>query len=350
MSKALKNAIPKSHYEITLDFLNRVSGSFNEMANVIEQNCGTEPDFVKLGNYLSTTTSSSASIENNTLYANVMFHQYNMWQAGSPIYYITPQLALELAKTELNVDTDFLMSPFREIHVQIEPGLFSINDGEGSYPVIGFYVFFNRHESGLVEVRIMAGAIISIKDGFVDDTNFYYKLYLKPGKLKPMLKEYLDSITASNKQEDLERFGGHRNIAHIEDLIYFVMNVLLYLTSKDPDIIKQLPVNFDDQIAGLKSAGKVKKLLRKKDKYTQRTINIVGPHYRLNTEEYNDMKNAGGIGGWKLKHKIKVSAHWRTQWYGSEKEGTRRSENIRIESYTKGPDAAELLTKKRIVK
>lgn len=349
MDKSIKSAIPKSHYEITQEFLEKMLGPFSEYVEKIEEGCGPEPSFNNFGNYLLSQGNPSLSVERNTLHANVMFHQYNMRQANAPIYYITPQLAIELAKTELNVDTEFLMSPFREIHVQIEPGLFSIHDDKGTYPVTGFYVFFNRHDTDIVEIRIMAVAVINIEDGLVDDTNFYFKLLLPQGKLKPILKDYLEKVISPKNEDELERFGGVKNIGHVEEFTYFVMNVLLYLTSKNPDIIKQLPVNFDDQISRLKSAAKINKLKKKKNKYTQCTINIVGPNFKLNNDEYNDIKNAGGIGGWKLKHKVKVSAHWRTQWYGSVKEGNRRSENIRIESYVKGPDAAEVLSKKRVV-
>lgn len=350
MDKSIKSAIPKSHYEITQEFLVNIIGPFSDYVEKIEPYIGPEPSFMNFGNHLLSESDRKFSVEQSTLHANVMFHQYNMWQANAPIYYITPQLAIELAKTELNVDTEFLMSPFREIHVQIEPGLFSIHDEKGSYPVTGFYVFFDRHDTGIVEIRIMAVALIGIENGIVDDTIFYFKLLLPQGKLKPILNDYLEKMVAPKNEEELKRFGGVKNIAHVEEFTYFVMNVLLYLTSKNPDIIKQLPVNFDEQIAKLKSASKINKLKKKKSKYTQCTINIVGPNFKLNTDEYNDIKNAGGIGGWKLNHKVKVSAHWRTQWYGSEKEGTRRSENIRIESYVKGPDAAEMFTKKRVVK
>lgn len=349
MDKSIKSAIPKSHYEITQEFLEKIIGSFNEYVEIFEPEVGPEPSFINFSRHITTERNLPFSAQQNMLHANVMFHQYNMWQANAPIYYITPQLAIELAKTELNVDTEFLMSPFREIHVQIEPGLFSIHDDKGTYPVTGFYVFFDRHDTDIIEIRIMAVAIIDIKEEIVDDTNFYFKLLLPKGKLKPILKEYLDKVVSPLNTDELIKFGGVKNIGHAEEFTYFVMNVLLYLTSKDPDIVKQLPVNFDEQITRLKSASKINKLKKKKSRYTKCIINIVGPNFKLNNDEYNDIKNAGGIGGWKLKHKVKVSAHWRTQWYGSIKGGNRKSENIRIDSYVKGPDAAELLSKKRVV-
>lgn len=348
-----KNAIPKSHYELALDFIEKKIGRFQDFVNEIEPYCGREPGFLKFGQELQHARviyPMQESAEQIALQANVMYHLYNMWQAGKPIYYITPQLAVELAKTDLNVGTEFLLSPFREIYVQIEPGLFTICDSRGSYSVRGFYVYFKRLESDIVEIRIMATALIGVEKGYLNDANFYFKLFLSPGKLKDSLKAYLDKILSLDNQEELVKFGGTQNVGHVEEFTAFVVNVLLYLTSREPDIFKQLPINFDAEIARAKSPGKIKKLRRKIDKYTTYPIILVGQNFKTNQQELDDIRRAGGISSWKLSHQVKVSAHWRAQWYGSVEKGNRRSERIRIESYTKGPDAAELLTKKRIVK
>lgn len=348
-----KNAIPKSHYEIALNFIEQQIGSFQNLVDTIESRCGKEPGFQKFGQELQLTQPASIrqdSPEQLALQANVMFHLYNMWQSGKPIYYVTPQLAVGLAKTDLNVDTEFLLSPYREIYVQIEPGMFTICDARGNYSVRGFYVYFKRHDSGIVEIRIMATALIEMKQGYLDDANFYFKLFLSPGKLKDSLRSYLSKVLSLDNRDELERFGGTQNAKHVEEFTAFVVNVLLYLTSKEPDILKQLPINFDAVIARAKSPGKVKKLRRKIDKYTSYPIMLVGHKYEVNRQELDDIHRAGGVSNWKLTHKVKVSAHWRAQWYGSVEKGNRRSERIRIESYTKGPDAAELFMKKKVVR
>lgn len=353
MKNIFKNAIPKCHYELALDFLNQRLGRFEEFVQSIEETIGVEPGYLQFAEELQNTRLiplMNMSQEMAILQANVMFHMYNIWQAGRPIYYVTPQLAVELAKTELNVDTEFLLSPHREIYVQIDPGLFSISDPRGEYPVRGFYVFFERHEGGNLEIRVMATSVVSVSDGYLDDANFYFKLHLGPGKLKDVLGVYLGKVLSLDNADELVRFGGAANVNHVDEFTFFVINVLLYLTSKDPDILKQLPVNFTNHLDNIKSPGKRKKFIKQAGKYTECPITIVGPHFEVNQQELNEVRSSGGIGRWKLNHRVRVSAHWKTQWYGSVKEGTRHSKNIRIASYTKGPDAAELLQKKKVVR
>lgn len=195
----------------------------------------------------------------------------------------------------------------------------------------------------------MVSALKIVANKAVDDLNFYFKLFLKPGKVKDSLKQCLEEENMSESNKELHKTGGFDNIPYIEDFTSFVVNLLLYLTSKEPDILKQLPVNFDSVIKNVKNRAKLRKIDKIRERSTEKTIMVVGSHLPKNTDEFNQIKDSGGIGGWKLKNKVKVSAHWRTQWYGSTKDGTRRSETIRVQEYDKGPDAAEYITKKRVV-
>lgn len=319
----------------------------------VELKVGQHPLFAKFSSnlieYENLFDPSPGDEEVTTLQANILFHMYNMYQNNSPVYYITPQLAVELAKTDLNVDTDFIISPFREIFVQIDKGLFTISDHENKYPVDGFYVYFIRHETGTIELRVVAVAVLANEVDRVDDSIFYYRLVLGQGKIKDQVEKHMDSIMSLENKEDLIRFGGRINVDHVDEFTYFVINVLLYITSRDPDLVTRFLTNFDDQKARLKSTSKIRKLESRRRRYTEQSIIIVGSKLKLNSREFEDVKSSGGIGGWKLKHRIKVSAHWRTQWVGSTKDDTRKSKLIRVEAYDKGPDAAEYINKTRVV-
>lgn len=353
MYKSFKEAIPKSHYEIALDMIQTYLGGFGKYVNKIESLCGINPGIFEFSRNLENMSTGSLlndTEEQKALHNNVMFHMYNMWQCGKPIYYITPQLAINLAQTDLNVDTEFLLSPFYEIYVQIDSNLFKISDEKGEHPVKGFYVYFNRYDSGMIELRIMATAIIDANKEVLDDTNFYFKLLLKPGKIKNSLKDYLSGIVSPKNKNELIRFGGLNNVGHIEEFTCFVVNVLLYLTSKNPDIIEKLPVNFEEEQKRIKSPKKLKKFLRGKNKFSSYPIMIVGPNIKIDNQKIESIRRNGSIHQWKLNHKVRVSSHWRVQWYGSEKNNNRRWERIRIESYVKGPDTADTFLKKRVVK
>lgn len=352
MNKSIKNAIPKNHFEFTTEYLTNNVNDFKVLVNKIEKICGKYPSFLEFSEKIQNFDElpvKSVSVSEKMLQVNVLFHLYSLHQTGQHFFYVTPQLAIELAKTELNVNTDTLLSPFSEIFVQIDPGLFTIHDHRGEHAVTGFYVYHKTYDFGVNELRIMATSMKELGNGLIDDVNFYYKLILKPGKLKKVLNDYLKEGRDPEKEKEIKKFGGTPNFPHIEEFTFFLVNLMLYLTSKDPDILVQLPVNFDAELKNVKNSAKKRKIEKKREKSTHNSIMVVGSHLIENQKEINEVRNSGGIGGWKLNYRVKVSAHWKTQWYGSEKNGTRRSETIRVQEYEKGPDAAEVFSKKRIV-
>jgi hypothetical protein len=120
----------------------------------------------------------------------------------------------------------------------------------------------------------------------------------------------------------------------------FVFNVLLYITSKNADILEQLPTNFTAQISRLKNKSKINKLLQRQTKTSKLPILIIGSKVTSNYP-IESIKSAGGVGKWKLSGRVYVSGHWRIQWYGSK--DARRSELIFIKPYEKGPEIAEVI-------
>lgn len=352
MARNWKHGLPRSHYDYVMDYVNRI-GSFNEFADNLCEKLGPDPDWVTFATEIQRSRLSplyaGESPSQQSVQNNVMFHLYQMYQNGQQLYYVIPELAVKLAKTELNVDTSFLKTPFPEIFVQIDPGLFHVSEYGSVYPVRGFYVYM-KETGGIKEMRIMATAIINATGGpnaYIDDTCFYYRLALEPGKLKDSLRKYLSTVYAA--QTELSKYGDTSNIGHMEEFTYFVVNLLLYLTSKDPDVLKKLPVSKEKLLSGKKSPGKLKKLARKMDKYTDRPYTLVGSHVPSNQSEVDQIKRSGGVYSWKLTHQFQVTGHWRPQWYGSVKENNRHQKVIWIENYVKGPDAAEHIHKKKVV-
>jgi hypothetical protein len=283
-------------------------------------------------------------------FLNVYFHMYQMKNNAEQIYYITPELSARLAQTNCNSDTYFLRSPFREIYIQIEPGLFYINDLEGGKsPVDGFYVYLRDYE-GLKHIRVMACSLLKpTPDIPFNDATFYFHIEMEPGKIQDRLKVYLEN-EIKRKKEKLDQYDTYKNVDHLGEFAQFVFNTLMYITSKSPDVVDQEPFDFDKRIKSLKNKTKKRKLEQRKEKATSKNIIIVGSKIKDKNNDMLGIKRAGGIGKWKLDHKVKVEAHWRTQWYGSKKEGTRYKDNIWIDNYEKGPEYAEILTSKHVVK
>jgi len=335
-----KEELAKSHYEYFSEYLK------NTKVTEILQKSGldSDPTYEEFFRTLYPTGLPDEVRAPAVYEANILFHAYHMRSSGERLYYITENLASRLANTSINVDTYFLKSPFREIFVQIDPGLFSVIDLDGTKnPVVGFYVYL-REISGVKQLRIIACAILKpTPDIPFNDSVFYYRLNLGPGKIHDEVDNYFKNQIQFNR-DDLERYKGKMNVDYLQDFTSFVINVLLYLTSKNPDIIKQLPVYYNRMLENIKNPVKRRKLVKRMDKAPKLPIFVAGSSIKddRNTQA---ISRYGSVGKWKLSHQQKVSGHWREQWYGSAKDSTRHQEVIWIEDYIRGPDAGDVISK-----
>jgi hypothetical protein len=325
----------------------QTAGSMDWYSEVVQQMAGMDPlyeDFCKAVLMVLRKPQSTDQEFHN--YLNVTYHLYHMKQSGDKIYSITPELASRLSKTTVNIDSLFIKSPFREIYVRIDPGLYFLKDGEKLLPVCGFYIHV-RDLKDSKQIRIMAVAFRSAGDeSKYKDMNFYFRIELKPGKILEQIKVYLENIRSH--EDELAKYGGGIHIDYEEDLLLFVINTLLYITSRDALLMEQEPEDISKLAALKKNPAKIKKFLQRADKFCRQRVIIVGSGIKDN--DFKEIKDAGGVGFWKLKNRIRVAGHWKTQWYGSKKDSTRRNEIIWISDYEKGPEMAELLTTPHLVK
>lgn len=342
--------LPKTHYELIREFLNENNyfgvADFEVLMRALEKECGCSPTFEQ---FVTTTTVQTFthlaySESEAATFANVFYHAFWLYQNHEKIYYVAPQLAAKLADTKLNVDTFFLKAPFKEIYIQIDPGLFQINDGVRDHPVRGFYVNLVERD-GIKHVRILVAAIKSgakkLEYGY-DDALFYFRLQLDGGNVDKVLDEYVEQETEKHK-EDLRRFGGDRNVMQIKDLFKFVFNVLLYITSRELDIVDQMPPDYAKEIQAKKNPAKKKKLLQRMNKFGSIPIIVIGSRIPKLISSPEEIRAAGGLGKWKLLKKVHVAGYWRKQWYGSKESDDRRAELIYIDDYVKGPELAEMV-------
>jgi hypothetical protein len=343
---ALKS-LSKTHYECACEYLSSIP-EVDTTLEAIAEEMGDDPDYLPFANRIVNKKSISFRKDDEkytSLLTNILFHIYLMKKSHEKIYYVTPQLAAKLAQTDLNVDSYFIKSPFREIYIQIDPGLFTITDIQGTYPVRGFYVYLkDDKQTDIKEIRIMASAKLPDTEEIpFNDSLFYYKFHLTKGKVKEQIKSDIEK-NVQGKMEEIIRFGGKQNIDHIEEFTYFVFNILLYITSKNPDIREQLPIDFKAKIEGKKSVAKIRKLQKMAGRSTSYPIIIIGDNIKDETNQVEEIRRAGGIGNWKLTKRVHVSGHWRTQWYGGSE--AKESKVIFIEPYIKGPELADVINKK----
>jgi hypothetical protein len=344
----MKNYFIKTHYEYVIEYLKSINPDVFRQEKL---HFGKDPTYKEYCAAISNLIVKNNLTEiTKNYYYNLFFHLYHMQNCGEQIYYITPELSARLVQTYCNSDVYFLRSPFREIFVQIDPGLFYINNLEKSKtPVIGFYIYI-RDINGKKHIRVMASALLKPTTELpFRDTGFYFHMEMDFTKIQDELQIYIKN-EVNRKKVKFKEYNFYKDVDHIEEFATFVFNTLLYITSKDPDIIEYKPFNFEKKLKNLKSKNKKRKIEQQKENATAKKIIILGTHIKDKNKDILNIKKAGGVGAWKLKHKINVPAHWRTQWYGSKKEGTQHCENIWINSYEKGPEYADVITSKHIVK
>lgn len=345
--------IPKTHYERVVAFFNKdPSTSLNGVWSILdESHPNGDPTYEQF--YTATVPKrvlSDREISQIVFNTNILFHLYHMQTSGDKLYYITPQLALRLAQTTPSIDSHFLKSPHRELFVMIDPGLFNLRDIDGKlYPCNGFYVHL-REVGDAKELRVMAVSILKPTEQIpFNDTSFFFRVTIGPGKLNELISTYVNKIILE-KLVEIDTYNAARNMQYLEEFSFFVVNVLLYITSQKPDLAIRIPEDFDRKMAGLKNPVKIRKALQKRDRVCSKTIIIAGSHLVRNEQDIQDLQSAGSIGAWKLNKKVIVSGHWRVQWYGSLKDNSRHSDPIWIDPYEKGPDMAEVVNKTYIVK
>ena len=246
--------IPKTHYEVCRSNVEKESFQLIGKCNN-DLPCGDDPTYEDM--YRNIVPEESMK---NRMYSSFImsefqlyFHLYHMYKSNEKIYYVTPNLASRLARTKLNVDTTLIKSPFREIFIQIDPGLFHILDAHSNgikaeRPVHGFYINY-REIDGVKEVRVMAVSLINSVDRL--DATQYFKLVLEPGKAIDVVDKFVEKST-KEQEEMLKLFGGASNIQFVREFTSFIFNVLLYTTSKDPDVIAPLPPDFSIKMGSLK--------------------------------------------------------------------------------------------------
>lgn len=349
----MREDYPKTHYEVLkgLQQMDTIFGcNFKRVMEGIKRYCGDDPSYDEvaltpiLRDKLLNRLGAPAA---EALFLNVYYHAYRLYATGENIYSISPSLCASLANTKLNISTYFLKSPFPEIYIQIPKGLYNIYDEGRAWPVSGFYVSLQELEGQPKLLRILVYAQddkIKNAFGISEDTLFYFKLAIEEDNFEVVLKDLVENQISKNKS-DLIAYGGINNAHLISTFFEFIFNTLLYITSKDPDIRKFLPPDYASAKSNLKSTAKIRKLDKKASKSNSYPILIVGKDFK-SENNFEDIKSDGGVGKWRLNKKVKVSGHWKLQWYGSEKDGTRSAKPIFISGYTKGPDTAEIIGKR----
>lgn len=337
----MKYDLRKTHYEALKEYLGTSSAERFLFMKDLREKLGNTPSFEEFGKEVG------PRIENNSE-AHILYHLYMMEGSGEKLFYVTPNLAARLAKTRPNVDSYFLKTPFKWQFVQIDSGLFTVKDVvlNNIDPVHGFYIGLHE-EDGIKTLRGMAASLLKPVNGIpFNDTVFYFKINFKQGDIEEQIRHYAENA-ARNKWE-LDQFKGGVNIEHVQEFMSFLVNFLLYATSANASLKTHTPENLCQRLEGLKSEAKKRKLQQRIARSPTYRVIIAGDDIP-DDSDVEAIRQAGSIGNWKLTKRVLVAAHWRHQWYGSEKDNTRYQGLKWIDNYEKGPELADVLNKKIVM-
>jgi hypothetical protein len=320
-----------TYYELMLGIMTEFDEFYKRTENLFGGRMPYYKEFLFGKSYLSLPTMhvSKTDEELRSLLESA-FHLYAMKKCGAPMYEIEEGLAHQLLHTRLNVDTFFLKSPFTEIMLAIPHGLFKIPDISTGAEVWveNIYVHFRDDIEGYKQVQVfatnmtwieseVAGWLSGTDGGMWDDTIFFFDVALKSGKkVDDALKEVIDNIKWGDGIADQQ--GKDR----LDIIFRFVFNTLLYLTSRDAEIIKQLPVNYMKQIKSIRNPNKNRKKIERlkvlaRESTSKSYMYITkknAPIVSSEPGEYRDRQSR-----YKLLSKQMVSGFWRIQWSGPRK-------------------------------
>lgn len=337
----------KSHYEEML------YGGFFPLAQYFELLKKELPEEFSWDEFVETQTikslpqrmdSQGFPPQDISLVAHIIFHQYSYYLGAGRTYEVSNGIAEMLLNTKLDIDTDLLKSPFREIILMPPPGLLQVyNRYTGWHDVYTIYVHLDERSPIDKMLRVLVvGKANEKSTNPYDDAAFFFKVDFKEGNVFDNLDTYMkewekdplhDTYSTENDTEVMPR------------IFQFVLNVLLYLTSQDADI-RHKDSQYQDmakRIKGLKSAGKIRKLQQRMEKEPVERRYVVGSSVHLSTEERTLYQ---GVAKGRLKWA--VGGHWRKQWYGKRGEQYQKPKWIR--PYFKGSELADLIRSVGVIK
>lgn len=270
---------------------------------------------------------------------NMFYHIYKMRECGEKIYYIHKNICEMLLHTTLNVSSDLIQIPFREIYLCFDQDELTLSDDERVLPIKGAYINLEEIGGGIRRLRVLATSGINGIEG-LKDINFFFKIDLIQGRVNDIVESYVEKL---ERGELPISDNADLNTKTIPALFRLIINTLLYITSKSPDILNMNPdrVNIDR----VKSNKKKRKLENKIGKVAQLPFIKVG--YNTPRIAYNNGESLQE--GTKISYQFTVSGHWRMQWKGSKSNDTWKQEPVWIKPYIKGEDLAEGIHKKYIV-
>jgi hypothetical protein len=267
---------------------------------------------------------------------------FNFSLFGKRTFYITPGLAEHLAHTNLNVPSDLIRTPFKTC-------LFVFTD---ALTINAFYeIHGERPEAPKDPLNVF------LIERPTDDglrTLIFFCIHAGESGSHMMVKRQLliredwdiEKMLATDWADiyKLDEKGSFDEGRFIEDgLLFFriVLNVLLYLGSSEPDVMKCLSPRGTSEPA--QRSGKWKKRQRRAENTSELSFTAVGANVGTIKVAKPDMNEPGGAEpAYRIGTRFMVRGHWRQQPFGPQSSLRRL---VWIKPHFKGPEMADLVNR-----
>jgi hypothetical protein len=250
------------------------------------------------------------------LIARMAWHPWTMDAFGGKIFYVAKNLWTKLEQTNLTINTQFFRSPYPSLYVTLEDCDIRMKDVKDTGNVSGFYFQLENNHDAVMFMRIMAcGKPHLMSTGH--DLNFYWTFTFD--KLKEDVENTIDrNITSLSEKFKINNPTDFTqdNLSLMSRVTKIASNLMLYLTSKNPDIHEAKPEVIN--VEGKKNPAKRIKAENLRSRSMQVPFIYVGKNV---TKVQCPASPSGKT--WSLSEQIWVRGHWRQQWMGSTSDGTK---------------------------
>ena len=340
----------KTHYERMVEDWETVRQSFEILKHELPAEGFTWEQFMSTETMLNHASLETLyGIKNVMTSSQLLFHLYSYYIGKGRTYKVCDDMAEMLLHTKLDVDVRMVKSPFSEIHIVLpENGIIDVyNEETGYHPASSIYVNFHEVSDTENMLRFLLTASPNEKSiNEYDDPLFYFRVPLHEGKVS----ESLDDCLVNWRSDPLNaKFATENDEGMLPQAFHFVLNVLLYITSHEADVVKQNPDEAEAlarRLGGLKNPTKKRKVEKRLSSLSRLPVYMVGKNIHLSSEERMAYQNSRGLG----RHSIRypVGGHWRMQWYGPKEESYQKQRWIK--PHFRGPEFAELVKSTGVIK
>ena len=258
---------------------------------------------------------------------------FSLMRLRGAVYSVAPDLAKLLKHTNLDkIDCSLVRAPHQIMYVQFPPSkdlqVYNLetgwHDAEGAYVVESTRItneVLEELPTGVKdgslyrELRIMVIGKSKDPDNIWDDAVFNFRM--------PMIDDIpVKDIIKQEAKTATEYWGAHAEEAELtaSKVFNFIVNVLLYCTSTDPDIIKQVNPAWQTLLNRAKkarSAKKRKRLNKELQDVDKNEINILGSKLIIGKipNKPKDIRPSTGANRKPMTPHMR-SGHWRSHGIG----------------------------------